>query len=294
MIQMRMACSVILGCSLLGAQSLRFEAASVKGVEASLPGGPSRTIVGGPGTSRPGQIAYNEQSLKNLVFLAYAVPFYQLSTPDWMDEEYFNVVAKIPAGASKDDVRVMLQNLLAERFRLKVHRETREMQGYALTVGSNGAKLKQSPPSADAAPAERPAGTPKFNVDKDGFIVVPAGTAAVMTLPSRDGITRVTGSRQSVEGLCGYLSRQLQQPVSDQTGLKGLFDFHLWFVQGNALSALTPSSANTNNSPLTDAPDPAPTLIRAVESQLGLRLDARKVPVDAIVIDHMDRKPAEN
>src|ERR1035438_3266039 len=152
---MRFVRFIILACGLLHGQSsttLQFEAASLKPAGPPGRGGASRGIVGGPGTSSPGQVAYNDQSLKNLVFIACKVQFYQLSTPAWMDEEYFDVLAKVPAGATQDDVRLMLQHLLADRFKLTMHHESRETQGYALTLGKTGSKMKASP----ALPADLP------------------------------------------------------------------------------------------------------------------------------------------
>jgi uncharacterized protein (TIGR03435 family) len=98
-------------CAALHGQTAapKFEAASVK--PSSVRGGSYTGIVGGPGTSNPGQIAYNDQTLKNLVFIAYRVQFYQLNTPSWMEGESFDIVAKVPAGATKEDVPLMLQDL---------------------------------------------------------------------------------------------------------------------------------------------------------------------------------------
>ncbi len=88
---------------------------------------------------------------------AYGVKTYQISGPAWLDTERFDIVAKVPQGATKDDVKLMLQNLLADRFKLTLHREKKDMPMYALLVAKNGPKLKESPPddpnANDAAPA---------------------------------------------------------------------------------------------------------------------------------------------
>jgi len=113
---MRIACCLTLAYILLHAQTdpkKQFEVASVK---PSFPRKSRGKVVdGGPGTSNPGQIAYNDLNLKSLVFLAYDIKPYQLDSPSWMEGEYFDIVAKVPAGATKDDMPLMLRNLLAER-----------------------------------------------------------------------------------------------------------------------------------------------------------------------------------
>ncbi len=83
--------------------------------------------------------------MKSLLLAAYRVKAYQLSGPSWMETERFDIVAKIPEGASKDDVRLMLQNLLAERFKLTLHRDRKEMTTWSLAVGKNGVKMQASP-----------------------------------------------------------------------------------------------------------------------------------------------------
>jgi uncharacterized protein (TIGR03435 family) len=148
----RRICRVILVCTLLKAQTHtapQFEAASVKAATSS---GMARGVVGGPGSSSPNLIAYNQQSLTNLVFMAYQVQFYQLATPSWMDGEYFDIHARIPAGTTHEDVRLMPRDLLVVRFNLKIHHETRQIQGYALTLGKSGIKMSPSPPPQAATP----------------------------------------------------------------------------------------------------------------------------------------------
>src|SRR6516165_5667665 len=162
---------------------LKFEVASLK---SSRPpsGYPARRISGGPGTTSPGQISYFQQSLQDLVFMAYRVQFFQLHTPDWMECTYFDVTAKLPAGATKDDVAMMLQDLLAERLKVRIRRDTRDIPGYLLPVGQNGPKLRSS---ADLrSPSGPPPATgkgPRFLVDKDGFIIAPSGITNLPAFP---------------------------------------------------------------------------------------------------------------
>jgi uncharacterized protein (TIGR03435 family) len=124
---------------------LEFEVASIKPyvpqAGPAMSGGGKR---GGPGTSDPGQVSWDGVSLKSLITTAYAVKVYQVSGPEWLDTQRFSIVAKVPAGTTQEQVRVMWQNLLAQRFRLAMHRETREIAVYEIEVGKNGPKLKES------------------------------------------------------------------------------------------------------------------------------------------------------
>ena len=297
---MRKACYIAMACVLLrgqGPANPRFEAASLKPDGPLAQGFPSRRIVGGPGTPGPGQITYTEQSLKDLLFIAYPVQLYQLTTPSWMEGEYFSIRAKVVAGATKDDVCLMLQDLLADRFKLRLHHESREVQGYVLTVGTKGPRIQVSPAvQAETTTKSTGGNSPSFGVDKDGFITVPPGYTNMMTLPARDGVVRLTASRATMDVLGGYLSRQLQRPVVNQTGLTGIYDFHLAFAPVDVMVSEPLGSPDGGNSSVVVArvPEPGTTLVRAIESQLGLRMEPKRVPVDVLVIDHVEKKPAED
>lgn len=241
-------------------------------------------VHGGPGTSDPGHIAYNHEALVTLVVLAYQPKPHQLSTPAWMQNEFFDIEAKVPHGANKDDIPLMLQSLLAERFNLRVHHETKETAAHALTVGADGAKLP-------AYPLELP---PDFNdhqikfkgVDKDGFpISAPGYTLGMMG--SRDGQTRITIARQPIQALCMFLSGVYRSPVVDQTGLTGRYDVRLLFAD------LARDDDDDAEPAEQKASDPAPPLLHALR-KLGLNLERKKMPLDFLVVDHAEKTPTEN
>jgi uncharacterized protein (TIGR03435 family) len=96
----------------------------------------------------------------------------RISGPGWLTTERYNIVAKIPADTTKDDFKLMLQNLLAERFKLIMHRETKDASGYALVIAKNGLKMKESTDEANPQSGGPP---PKFDVDQDGFRIFPPG-----------------------------------------------------------------------------------------------------------------------
>ena len=160
-----------------------FEVASVKPA-APITGNFIRVgMRGGPGSSDPGQITYNNVTVKDVVMNAYGVKRFQISGPGWLDSERYDIVAKLPRGATKAEFMVMLQNLLAERFKLTLHREKKDLPMYALVVGKNGPKLKESvddpaPKEGDAPKGGNPVGDDPFagkiTRGKDGFPVLPA------------------------------------------------------------------------------------------------------------------------
>lgn len=292
---------------------LEFEVASIK---PSPPpsGGMFRMggLSGGPGTADPSQVKFNGATLAILLMQAYNVKRFQITGPDWMNAAQFDIVAKVPPGATKDDVRVMLQNLLAERFQMKVHLEKKEMQAYALVVGKGGVKMKPSPDAPPADPAAVPAGLPgPPKMDRNGFPVLPPGGNGATLMMFTGSQMRMTATRRSMANICDFLSGQLSKPVVDQTGLTGIYDFNMEFAQDGPLmgpggapmppppppppgaSAGMAGGAPAGASPA-GAGDPAPTLIGAVQDQLGLKLEPKKLPVDIVVVDHAEKTPTEN
>jgi uncharacterized protein (TIGR03435 family) len=134
------ACLLVTGVVLAqNTPKLSFDAVSVRPSKGVIPWSYS----GGPGTSDPGQITYKNVTLADIIVRAYGILPYQLkNAQSWLDSERYTIVAKVPAGASKADVRVMMQTLLAERFNLAEHREAREGRCYNLVVEKGGPRLK--------------------------------------------------------------------------------------------------------------------------------------------------------
>ena len=258
----------------------KFESASVRPVEKFAGNFPARRTV-----NSPGRAEFHEFSLKDLLFIAYRVQFFQLRTESWMEDAFFDVRAATPAGASPDDAALMLQDLLVERFKLKMRRDTRQMRGYVLTVGKEGAKFAESPPiTAPVEPeAPRPGGL-RFDVDKEGFVILPRGTTNIIAAPAPNGVTRLTAARFTMAAFCGYLRRLMQQPVMDQTGLTGIYDFRV------AFATLVTTPGNSAPPEFSEAP----TVVQAVDRQLGLKLVSQTVPTEILVIEHIERRPVEN
>jgi uncharacterized protein (TIGR03435 family) len=258
-----------------------FEVASVK--TPARPGGRGTGVLrGGPGSSDPGQITILNMPLRTLIVRAYGLKDYQLTGPGWMEDERWDVIAKVPAGATQADAFLMLQHLLAERFQLTVHREHRDLPGYALTVSKGGSKFRESVPVRADAPADGPSARP---FDKDGYPLLTPGTAGTkIDSALYGGDHALTAALQTMNDLATTISRELGKPVIDATGLTGRYDYKMhWITEyvpppGSARAAFTPEG---------------PDLPAAIQQQLGLKLESRKVPTEILIVDHVEKTPLE-
>ena len=195
---------------------------------------------GGPGTADPGRINYENVSLKMLLTKAYGVQDYQISGPDWLDSTRFNVAAKLPDGATKEQFQKMLQNLLIERFRMAVHKEKKELPAYALLVAKNGPKLKPSTVDSVATPDAPPPGPPPGGPvrGRDGFPEMPAGGHGIMMAMAMGHGAKMATAQASMEELAERLGSQLGKPVVDRTGLTGQYEFTLYFSPEGLVSPM--------------------------------------------------------
>lgn len=307
-----------------------FEVASIKPAAPMQAGRIMVRMSGGPGTPDPGQMTYTNVSLKNVLTNAYNVKGYQIQGPDWLDSARFDITAKVPLGTTKEQFRLMLQSLLAERFKLTLHHATKDMPMYALVVAKGGSKLKESPDdpsSTDAGgpnasgpgaggsnvggPAAGGGPSASFNkgdikMGKDGFPQLPpgAGRGAVMMM-NMNGKMKMQSSKQTMSGFVDMLANQVDRPVVDQTNLTGKYDYTLEFAPGDnrggmmrgamAGMPMPPPGADGGGAG-GGAPDAeaGPTIFSALQEQLGLRLEAKKGPVDLLVIDSIEKTPTEN
>jgi uncharacterized protein (TIGR03435 family) len=249
---------------------------------------------GGPGTDDPGLFTCENCSLISLISIAYDMPIYRITAPDWLQTTQFVVSAKVPAGATKEQFRLMMQNMLAERFKLGTHRQQKEMQIYEMVVAKGGPKLKRSaeeaPVKEDAPePDKKPAPAEEPKLGKDGFPTLPAGYTQAMM----NGRARIMYLRQTMDWFATMMSYQVHQPVADATGLTGKYDFALFWAFGDGTRRA--GAVSDGDTPLAGTSDNGgPTLFEALQSQLGLRLEQKKGPVEIIVVDHMERVPTEN
>jgi uncharacterized protein (TIGR03435 family) len=252
-------------------------------------------------------------SIADLIRTAYRVKQYQVTGPDWLGGDRFNIQAKIPDGVSKDLVPEMLQALLAERFKLTFHRENKEMPVYAVVTGKNGPKLKQAEPEP-ATPPTPPKdaltigqGPNQVHVSGSmqggrGVVMTGGGRGGTMRMaPGQNGGMRMEASKIAMPAFAEMLSRFVDRPVVDMTELKGDYqvgiDISMEEIRNVAQRAGLSSLAGMID-PTTPIKAPAdgsdPTSIFTSIQQLGLKLEPRKSPAEIIVVDHVEKAPTEN
>jgi len=252
----RRACLLMMAALLLRSQTpIEFEVASIKKADPDTRGRYIRM-------QTAHQFLAHNHALKTLIAAAYDVSPQAISGgPSWVESEHYEILAKAPGDRrpNLNEQMAMLRALLADRFKLAIHRERKEMPIYALTVAKGGSKVKVSTISPDATPEGPPA---------LAFVV-----SSVMRLPARYA---------SMDEFASLLQRSaLERPVVDQTGLTGRYDFDLEFTVDETLFG-----GALGNGP--DNPT-APGLFAALQEQLGLKLEATRGPVSTIVIDHAEQ-----
>lgn len=228
-----------------------FDAASIRPRQLGKPGeGNKAESI----QANPGSLNMRNVSLKTAIRWAYQVMDYQISGPDWLGLERFDIVAKAAGPAPENELRTMLQALLAERFKLALHKDTKELPAYVLLVAKGGIKFHESKEEGELA-LEPP--------DKNH-----------MTM----NVKRVTTS-QFVEAL----SNALRAPVINNTGLEGRYDATIDI--GKYMADAAPKDGSF---------DPVPIIVTGLRDELGLKLEAKKMPLDLLIIDHAEKMPVEN
>jgi len=220
--------------------------------------------------------------------------------PPSLDKGGYDIVAKIPAGATAEQFYPMLRNLLAERFGLAVHWEQRDLPSYDLVVAKGGSKLREPekpPGGAQQQPGQPVAPLGQLPTDKDGWPVFPPGIPRINLLMRRGIATaHVSARMQTVADLLRMLGSRIDRPVVDKTGLTGAYDFTLDFAPPATMvnPPAGPEPSPGQAGALDSVSEPAPDLFAALESQLGLKLVSTKSPVKVLVVDKVNDKPTEN
>lgn len=220
---------------------------------------------GGGFNLSPGRLNGKNVNLNELVRFAYDLHGYQVSGDTaWMDTDHFEILATFPASTTDSQRAQMMQAMLADRFALEVHRGSKEVSGYALVAGKNGTKLHP------AESAER------------GLILGRSATSGQRTLH---------GNSAGMPALASILADVLGRPVEDKTGLAGVFDFAMEWTP-DPLSEAPLRKGADQPAPPADG-QTGPSIFTAIQEQLGLKLEAGKVAVGTIAIDHAE-KPTAN
>jgi uncharacterized protein (TIGR03435 family) len=204
----------------------------------------------------PAIVRYANISLKNLIAIAYGMDSrLVVGGPSWLDDQPYDVSAKLPPGTQKDRIPGMLQRLLEDRFKLAAHREGKEQRAHFLVLGKGSPNLKR----VDTA-AEDSQDAQHVNGNSLQGKIVPGGLMIrSVTMPA----------------LAAALANVTGYQVVDRTGLTGNFDVNLaWKAE--------------------DSQADGPDLFTAIQEQLGLKLESGKTSVDTLVVDHAERTPSEN
>jgi uncharacterized protein (TIGR03435 family) len=227
-----------------------FDVASVRASQGGKGEGSRRENI----QASPGSLNMRNVTLKSAIRWAYHVMDYQVTGPDWINFDRYDISAKAADAAPEDQLRLMLQALLAERFKLTLHRETKELPAYLLTVAKGGIKFHESQ-TAD--------GEPVVNPDKASMTVDVKGVSATMFIE--------------------MLSNILHAPVINQTGLEGRYD-----VKINVAKYIPDGSGKEGSF------DPVSTILLGLQGELGLKVESKKLPIDLLIVDHAEKVPVEN
>jgi len=235
----------------------------------------------------PGRFVANNATVRFLLQYAYRVKDAQIvGAPGWIDSEHYDIEAKtddssadaqrkLTSDEQGAQLRLMLQSLLADRFKLTLHHDTKELPIYTLVVAKNGPKLHESAATPDDPAPLRPP-TPDGPQPRNSMRMMGRGNLSI--------------NAGSLDMFAELLSHQLGLLIVNKTGLKGIYDFTLKWTPDEGQGQMP-------GGPPGDAPPPAdasgPTIFTALQEQLGLKLESQKGPVDTIVIDHVER-PSEN
>lgn len=294
-----LAVSAIASSQPAAAPKIEFDAVAIKtsGPQSGHFRSPA-SINGGPGTSDPALFRCTNCNVAFLITRAFELQRYQFPGQPSLPDTAFEMTASVPEGATPAQFVVMLQNLLKDRFHLTFHYETRSLQGYELVVAKNGPKLTESRP--------KPASPSAGGAARDWHGAANAGAhdhsgPGLMVFGGR-GIFR--GDNQTTADLARMISDQLARPVDDHTGLKGKYDIVLTW-SGDASHATAHPGGTWDHGDRPGTPPGAaglandnasgPTLIGALQEQLGLKLEKQKAATAKVfIVDHIDRSPTEN
>jgi uncharacterized protein (TIGR03435 family) len=266
-------------------------------------------------------------TLQQMICYAYTIKPHQLEAPDWTKEQHWDILAKMPAGAKKEQVPEMVQALLAERFKLTIRKGSAEQSVYALTVAKSGLKLKESDPDPAPAPAtaaadgekpeEKPLAKGEMVMGKGENQVriqqAPGGRGATVSNAKfgqmkmsmgENGSMIMEFSKLKMEDFTTMLSGMVGKPVVDETGLKGSYKVPIEMTMADMMRVAKASgmggmmggpapAAPSNANPADAASDPTPSMFAAIQ-KLGLKLDSKKAPVDTVVVVHLEKTPTEN
>jgi uncharacterized protein (TIGR03435 family) len=259
---------------------------------------------------------FNYESLKDLIAYAYKLRPYEISGPEWLVTDRFDIAARLPDGATKDDVPEMLRALLVERFKLATHREMSEQPVLGLVIAKSGPKLKESTATTEAIdesaplqPGESRMNTPNGPIrlmkNADGSTTYNMGARGTFTLKF-DNETRSMHMQADTITMKGFVMMMTTlgagegRQIVDMTGLMGNYQAAVDFSVMDLMSSLSAQGIDIPRRPGggssgTEATDPeGGATVSAALEKLGLRLEKSRAKVDRLVVDHVEKSPTEN
>ncbi|MEP7352013.1 MAG: TIGR03435 family protein [Acidobacteriota bacterium] len=263
-----------------GAKQTAFEVAVIKPATVQMPGTPG-VFIGLKVTAQ--QVTIGRIPLGKLIEIAYGVEPYQVEGPDWLrgsqDAEVFDVVANLPDGATPAQVPLMLQTLLADRFKLTIRKSSKAANTYALVVGKDGPKF----PKKEAGPEVDGFSRLDIEVGRGGGQI----GGAKLSQDPKSGSVLIEASNPG--GLIAMLTSLLQPtPVMDKTGLQGTFDIKLQ-INMSDMRSMGPGPINQ-----ADMAQQQKDVVVAALDKIGLKLESQKGQVETIVIEHLEKTPTDN
>jgi uncharacterized protein (TIGR03435 family) len=274
------------------AQSTRpaFEVASIRPSANA-----QRQAVAAAGQTDGAQFRIGGLTIKDYISMAYAVKLNQISGPDWITTDRFDIAATLPDGARQDQVPIMMQTLLEDRFELKTHREKKDLPVYALRVASGGLKMTEVLPDPGVELSD-PKAPQTFTRQGSGRgIFLDLGQGSSFNFANN----RFEGKKITMAALAGMLERFLDRPVVDLTNVNGSYDvaFDLSPEDYRVMLIRAATAAGLIMSPdslrMLDA-SPTPASLFDGLAKFGLKLEAHRAPLDVLVVDSIRRTPTEN
>jgi uncharacterized protein (TIGR03435 family) len=283
---------IVLGAVGLFGQNARpsFEVASIR----PSSNAPQTTITAGARIDGS-QFHTSYLTLKDYIASAYRLKLYQISGPDWIGTDRFDVAATLPEGSVPDQVSGMMQTLLEERFQLKTHREKKEFPVYALGIAKIGLKLREAPPATELENADPKAPQTFSGTGNAQGVFINLGRGSSYSFANN----KLEAKRLNMATLAATLERFLDRPVVDMTDLNGSYDFSV-DVTAEDYQAMLIRSAVVAGVVL------PPQVLRILDgvssprslfdglAKLGLRLEPSKAPLDTLIVDSALKTPTEN
>ncbi len=273
-----------------------------------------------------GRVDIGYASLRDLVMQAYEMKPFQVTAPEWMTTQRFDILAKIPDGATKEQVPAMLRALLEERFKLVAHRENHELPVYSLEVAKGGPKFKEAParevPAPDAPPKPEGkadmvigAGDQQLRINRTGggpggaeLTMSSRETGAMKVSVGADGQMHMEVERMTMASLAQQLTPMVDRPVIDHTDLKGEYSVTLELSMQDMLAQMARTQGidipafgggpaalgGAGGGQGLAASDPSGGTIFTSVQKLGLKLEKQKAPMETIIVDSSEKNPTEN